>query len=113
MMLKRILKSEIDAHERRQDYTLVIEHGLKTINFEKAASKKKLYLHIYEVFYYKRIIEFYIKSYRENFTEMEEFLVYELYDIFSECEKENEEIIDEFAYKDPDEKYKIITKIWQ
>ena len=27
MMLKRILESEIDAHERRQDYTLVIAHG--------------------------------------------------------------------------------------
>lgn len=39
---------------------------------------------------------------------MEEFLVYELYDIFSECEKENEELIDEFAYKDPEEKYKIV-----
>ena len=111
MMLKRILESEIDAHERRQDYTLVIAHGLKTINFEKAASKKKLNLHVYEIYYYKRIIEFYIESYDELFTELDKFLIYELHDIFSEYERENEELIDEFSYKDPEEKYKIVRKM--
>ena len=113
MMLKRILESEIDAHERRKDYTMIIAYGLKTIDFKLAAARKIIYFHPYEIYYYIWIIRFYIDSYHEELTELEEILVNELHDIFVHYGRNEEvkKIIDDFAYKDPEEKYKIVRKM--
>lgn len=115
MMFKRILESEIDAHEGRKDYTMIIAYGLKTIDFKLAAARKIIYFHPYEIYYYIWIIRFYIDSYHEELTELEEILVNELHDIFVHYGRNEEvkKIIDDFAYKDPQEKIKIVVQMCQ
>lgn len=111
-MLEKILVSQMYFHERRDDYEFVITYGLNTIDFNCLTTENKLSFHVYEIYYYTRIIEFYIDIFLKDSTENEYSLTFELYDIFTALEKENQELIDKFAKKDRLSKYETIVYLW-
>lgn len=112
-MLKKIFASQLKVHTgHRKDYVVVLESTLEALHETNSGTGTSLSVHVYEIYYFEKIIEFEMEMYGENYNALDMMFVKELSTIINTFKENNKEYIDEFASKSPEEKYAALVGAW-
>ena len=113
IMLKRIFESQLKVHTgHRKDYEWVLESTLDVLDQVISGTGVAFSIHIYEIYYFEKIIEFEMEMYRKNYNIVDRLIIDELLDIINSFKENNKEYLDEFARKPAEEKYEALAVAW-
>ena len=91
---------------------MVLESTLEVLHETNSGTGTSLSVHVYEIYYFEKIIEFEMEMYGENYNALDMMFVKELSTIINTFKENNKEYIDEFASKSPEEKYAALVGAW-
>lgn len=113
VMLKRIFESQLKVHTgHRKDYEWVLESTLDVLDQVISGTGVAFSIHIYEIYYFEKIIEFEMEMYGKNYNIVDRLIIDELLDIINSFKENNKEYLDEFARKPAEEKYEALAVAW-